>query len=115
MMKHGLFRVFEIKTELHVKITKNCKALIGRPKEESSYGNVHPLSNQHFSPAHFILLLVLLSVITITDLFFCYLLYKWDVKFIHWVLQSTETNEGCASTFTGGNLNVLLHYSAMAH
>ena len=72
VMKHGLFAVLEIKTDLHVEITKNCKALTGRPKEESSFGSVHPLYNQLFSPAHFILLLVLLSVITITDLFVCF-------------------------------------------
>jgi len=64
-----MWSFFEIKTDLHVKITKKCKALTLQHKEESSFGSVHPPSNQLFSTAYFILLLVLLSVITITDLF----------------------------------------------
>ena len=117
-MKHGLSTVCEIKTDLHVEIAKNCKALTGQPKMESSFRSVPPPSNQLFSPACFILILVLLSVLNHTDLFVCFVVicfYEWDVKFIHLVLQSAETNEGCASTFTRGNLHVLLHYIAMAH
>jgi hypothetical protein len=117
VMKQSFYSC-EIKTDLHVEITKNCKALTGQLKKESSFGSIHPPSHELFSLAYVILQLVLLSVLTITDLLVCFFVicfYKWDVKFIHLVLQSTETNEGYASTFTRGNLHVLLHYSAMAH
>jgi hypothetical protein len=35
-MKHGLFTVREIKTDLCVEIIKNCKALTGWPKRKAA-------------------------------------------------------------------------------
>jgi hypothetical protein len=67
--------VCEKKTDLCFEIAKNCKALRGLSKKESSFGRVSPLPNQLFSPACIILLLVLLPVLMMADLFVCFFSY----------------------------------------